>query len=89
MLGGDPDAVRMAERKVLAERPHDHRIDYEPPNPKLVIPRPSLTLELLAAVLAIILFALILLAMFNRWMLPGSRQPGERRQSPGLEQKLP
>jgi hypothetical protein len=89
LIHGESDGIRETERRTFAETAHDPRIDYEPPNPKLVIPRPNLTLELLGAVLAVILFALVVLLMFHNWMVPGPRHPGQPKPSPGVEQKLP
>jgi hypothetical protein len=83
------DAAREALRNASENLPHDPNIDYQPPNPMMVIPPANLSLKLLGAVVALLLFVLVILLMFHNWMSPSPRHPGEQKQSPGLEQKIP
>ena len=68
---------------------HDPSIDYQPPNPKLVVPPPNLTMDLLGILTALLLFAIVAGLLFYKWMSPLPRYPGEPKQSPGLVHKVP
>jgi hypothetical protein len=83
---------RPASRNVIEIRssaPRDPSTAYQPPNPHTVLPRANPTMKLLGAVVALILFVLVLLLIFQNWMTPGPRQPGAQKQGQTLEQKIP
>lgn len=69
--------------------PHDPSIDYQPPNPALVMKPANITKKLFGLVIALILAAAVAGLMFHNWMRPGSRQPGAQQSSPGLQQRIP
>jgi hypothetical protein len=83
------DPAREASRKAFETLPHDPNVDYQPPNPMLVVPPANASMKLLGAMAALILFALVVGLMFRNWMSPLPRHPGEQKQSPALEQKVP
>jgi hypothetical protein len=83
------DPARDAWRKEFETKPHDPSVDFQPPNPMLVVPPANATMRLLGAVAALLLFAIVLGLLFYRWMTPLPRHPGEKGQSPGLVQKIP
>lgn len=82
------DPAREESRKTY-EMPHDPSIDYQPPNPKLIVPPPNLTMDLLGIITALLLFAIVAGLLFYKWMSPLPRYPGETKQSPGLVHKVP
>lgn len=71
------------------ESAHDPSIDYQPPNPHLVMAPPNITKKLFGLVVALILAAGVIWLMFHNWMRPGPRQPGGQQSSPGLQQRVP
>jgi hypothetical protein len=68
---------------------HDPSVEYQPPNPLLVIPPTNVTVKLLGSLAALLLFAIVAGLLFYRWMTPLPRYPGEPRPSPGLVQTIP
>ncbi len=89
MTRPEGDAAREALRDATERAPHDPQLDYQPPNPMLVIPPLNATAKLVGAVAGLLAFALIAGLLFYHWMVPGPRHPGEKRQGQGLEQKIP
>ncbi len=83
------DPAREAWRNAYETQPHDPSVDYRPPDPVMIAPRANLSMELLGAAAALVLFALLAWVMFHNWMSPSPRHPGEHKQSPGLLQKIP
>jgi hypothetical protein len=83
------DPARDAMRKAFDTPPHDPALDYQPPNPKFVVPPPNLSMEILAASAGLLSFALLAWVLFYHWMSPLPRYPGEPRQTPTLGQLIP
>jgi hypothetical protein len=83
------DPARDAVRKAFDTPPHDPALDYQPPNPKFVVPPPNLSMEILSASAGLLSFALFVGLMFYHWMSPLPRYPGEPRQTPTLSQLIP
>lgn len=83
------DPARDAIRKAFDTPPHDPVLDYQPPNPKFVVPPPNLSMEILGASAGLLSFALFVGLMFYHWMSPLPRYPGEPRQAPTLSQLIP
>ena len=71
------------------ETEHDPSVEYQPPNPMLVVPPANATAKLMGVIAALLLFAIIIGLMFYRWMTPAPRYPDEHRPSPGLVQTIP
>jgi len=63
--------------------------DYQTPNPHFVVPPLNPTQRLLGAILAILLFGLVIWLLFHNWMMPGPRHPGAEKQNPTLQQRVP
>ncbi len=71
------------------ETPHDPDLDYQSPNPLFVLGPVNITLKLLGAILALVVFAGVIFLMFHNWMMPGPRQPGGQKANPALQQRIP
>jgi len=67
----------------------DPDVDYQTPNPLFVLGPINITLKLLGIVVSLILFEGVVWLMFHNWMVPGLRQPGAEKSSPGLQQRIP
>ncbi len=83
------DPAREALRHAYETQPHDPSVDYRPPNPAMIAPPPNLSMKLLGAAAALLLFVLFFWLMFHNWMSAMPRHPGEQIQNPGLLQKIP
>jgi hypothetical protein len=68
---------------------NDPSIEYQPPNPKMVMAPANITRKLFGLVLALILAAGVIWLLFHNWMRPEPRQPGGQQSSSGLQQKVP
>ena len=84
------DPARDAVRKAFDTPPHDPALDYQPPNPKFVVPPPNISMEILGASAGLLSFALLVALLFYHWMTPLPRYPGESsRQTHTLTQLIP
>lgn len=83
------DAVREEQRRVFQSTPHNPDIEYQPPNPALVVPHTSVSLKLAGAIIALLLAAIFGGVMFYHWMSPLPKHPGQEPPGQGLERKLP
>jgi hypothetical protein len=72
-----------------AESPRDPDLDYQSPNPLFVLGPVNITLEFLATILALVVFAGVIWLLFHNWMVPGPRQPGGQKANPALQQRIP
>jgi hypothetical protein len=89
MLEPPSDTVREEQRRVFQSTPHNPDIEYQPPNPLLVVPPASMSLKLLGAIVALLLAAVFVGVMFYHWMNPLPRHPGQQSPNQGLERRLP
>lgn len=70
------DPARESLRNAYKTQPHDPSVDYRPPNPAMVAPAPNLSMTLLGAAAALVVFVLLAWALFYNWMSPAPRHPG-------------
>ncbi len=87
-----PPQTAPVSNKVVPIRgssPNAPEVDYQPPNPMTVVPPTNASVKLLGAVVALVLFAVVLWFLFHNWMSPGPRQPGAQKQGQELQQKIP
>lgn len=91
MIHFPADPSREASRKAFESGalPHDPSIDYQTPNPQMVIPPTGATLKILGAIAAITLLTMVMWLIFHNFMSPLPRHPGQQKQGQGLEQKIP
>lgn len=83
------DPAREVWRNAYVTQPHDPTVDYRPPKPAMIAPVATLSMKLLGAAAALLLFALTAFVLFHNWMTPAMRHPGEQKQTPGLLQRIP
>lgn len=83
------DPAREVWRRAYETEPHDPSVEYRPPNPAMIAPKPTLSMILLGATSVLVLAALLAFALSYNWMAPSPRNPARLEKSPELIQKVP